>query len=84
MCHIEERAVRDLLRQRGQLVRHSTSHLLARLSCGFRMSSHRIVRVQQALRYQRELMKHGFEQVDKRFKQMDLRFTRKDWKDRKD
>ena len=38
----------------------------------------RIVRVEEELRSQRELMKQGFEQVDKRFEQVDKRFEQVD------
>ncbi len=38
----------------------------------------RIVRVEEELRAQRELMKHGFEQIDKRFEQVDKRFEQVD------
>ena len=40
----------------------------------------RIIRVEEELKSQRELMKYGFEQVDKRFEQVDTRFeeTRSD------
>ena len=34
----------------------------------------RIVRVEEELKHQRELMLQGFEQVDKRFEQVDKRF----------
>jgi hypothetical protein len=34
----------------------------------------RMVRVEEELRHQRELMREGFERVDKRFEQVDSRF----------
>jgi hypothetical protein len=34
----------------------------------------RMVRVEEELKHQRELMRQGFEQVDKRFEQVDKRF----------
>jgi len=34
----------------------------------------RMVRVEEELKHQRELMREGFEQVDKRFEQVDRRF----------
>ena len=34
----------------------------------------RMVRVEEELKHQRELMRQGFEQVDKRFEQVDRRF----------
>ena len=38
----------------------------------------RMVRVEEELRAQRELMKQGFEQIDKRFEQVDKRFEQVD------
>ncbi len=38
----------------------------------------RMIRVEEELRTQRELMKQGFEQVDKRFEQVDKRFEQVD------
>ena len=38
----------------------------------------RIVRVEEELKHQRELMLQGFEQVDKRFEQVDKRFEQVD------
>ena len=38
----------------------------------------RMVRVEEELRAQRELMKHGFEQIDKRFEQVERRFEQVD------
>ena len=34
----------------------------------------RMVRVEEELKHQRELMRQGFEQIDKRFEQVDKRF----------
>jgi len=34
----------------------------------------RMVRVEEELKHQRELMRQGFEQIDKRFEQVDSRF----------
>ena len=38
----------------------------------------RMVRVEEELKHQRELMQQGFEQVDKRFEQVDKRFEQVD------
>ena len=38
----------------------------------------RMIRVEEELKTQRELMKQGFEQVDKRFEQVDKRFEQVD------
>ncbi len=38
----------------------------------------RMIRVEEELKIQRELMKQGFEQVDKRFEQVDKRFEQVD------
>jgi len=38
----------------------------------------RMVRVEEELKHQRELMRKGFEQVDKRFEQVDKRFEQVD------
>jgi hypothetical protein len=38
----------------------------------------RMVRVEEELKHQRELMRQGFEQVDKRFEQVDKRFEQVD------
>jgi hypothetical protein len=38
----------------------------------------RMVRVEDELRHQRELMRQGFEQMDKRFEQVDKRFEQVD------
>ena len=38
----------------------------------------RMIRVEEELKNQRELMKQGFEQVDKRFEQVDKRFEQVD------
>ena len=38
----------------------------------------RMIRVEEELKTQRELMKQGFEQVDKKFEQMDKRFESMD------
>jgi hypothetical protein len=38
----------------------------------------RMVRVEEELKHQRELMRQGFEQIDKRFEQVDKRFEQVD------
>jgi hypothetical protein len=38
----------------------------------------RMVRVEEELKHQRELMRQGFEQMDKRFEQVDKRFEQVD------
>ena len=38
----------------------------------------RMVRVEEELKHQRELMRQGFEQMDKRFEQMEKRFEQVD------
>ena len=38
----------------------------------------RMVRVEEELKHQRELMRQGFEQVDRRFEQVDKRFEQMD------
>lgn len=63
------------LQQVGAYVR---AHLVEWLPVPVLELGERIVRVEEALKAQRELMLRGFEQVDKRFEQVDRRFEQVD------
>ena len=63
------RNLRDWMREAGSEL------TLERLDLAL---TERIVRVEEELKAQRELMKQGFEQVDKRFEQVDKRFEQMD------
>ena len=63
------------LEQVGTYVR---AHLVEWLPLPVLDLSQRIVRVEEELKAQRELMLKGFEQVDKRFEQVDKRFEQVD------
>ncbi|MFW6312362.1 MAG: hypothetical protein ACOC2N_00570 [Spirochaetota bacterium] len=55
------------------------THLFEWLPAPVLQLSERIIRVEEELKAQRELMKQGFEQVDKRFDDSNKRFTGMMW-----
>ncbi len=68
------------LQQIGEYVKRHISDWIAEQSLGrppvvYEIElRERMVRVEEELKHQRELMRQGFEQVDKRFEQVDKRF----------
>ena len=72
------------LQQIGEYVKAHIGDWIAEQSLGqppvvYEIELHeRMVRVEEELKHQRELMRKGFEQVDKRFEQVDKRFEQVD------
>jgi len=72
------------LQQIGEYVKRHISDWIAEQSLGkppvvYEIElRERMVRVEEELKHQRELMRQGFEQVDKRFEQVDKRFEQVD------
>ncbi|MEA1910830.1 MAG: hypothetical protein U9N32_04020 [Spirochaetota bacterium] len=64
---------------KGQFVGWMESMPTRQLNRTYEFELHeRMIRVEEELKTQRELMKQGFEQVDKRFEQVDKRFEQVD------
>ena len=73
----DEMALSD--RDLQQVGRYVQAHLIEWLPAPVLQLNERIVRVEEELKSQRELMKQGFEQVDKRFGDMNSRFNAMMW-----